>query len=262
MSDNQQFANQRKKNALDNRKLKLSAKNQEGGYAGLVWGLINNNPRITVYTGIESDREKGGIQGAFNTIGFYMFLELLKEAAEFKPSEGKPEYRREVELLRPNFPRGGGRPDGVVTASKAFVGQNKDGLVWISITAHNRPMVQFIITHDEYHKYKFETGENYSPSDASKLAAKAYYNVLSKIYAHLQVTEFKEEERKQGSGQGGGGQRQGGGGNYNRGGGGGGNYSNNGGGGGNYNRGGGNGGGSGGGGGGSHAELAEEDLPF
>lgn len=45
------------KNALDNRKLNLSAPTPgaQGKYANLIWGIINNNPRITVYTGDPSE---------------------------------------------------------------------------------------------------------------------------------------------------------------------------------------------------------------
>jgi len=257
MSDNNFNRAPRVKNALDNQKLKLQAKNEQGRNANLSWNLFSNNPRVTVWTGVDGDKDNGKITGAFDTLGFFQFLEGLKMAIAFQPTEGAKDFRNKVELMRPNFKPGGGRPDGVVKASEVWFGKDTEGVVWLSLCAYNRPMIKFTLLPNEYHQFRHATGESLSPGEAStKLAAPAYIRALELIMAHLQVTEYKEPPPRdnQGGNRGG----QGGGGGYgggNRGGNGGGQ-----GGGGTYDRrssGGGGGSASGGG-----FSESDEDLPF
>lgn len=206
----------RVKNALDDVKLRLSAKNQDGRNATFRFELVANNPRAVVYTNVEGDKDNGKIQGAFNSMGFYSFLELMKEAIAFKPSEATPEWKNKIELMRPNFKPGGGRPDGVVLAATLWVGKNREGLVWLSLIAYQRPTIKFIITNDEYHKFVHGTGEQYSPGEASELAAKGYVRLLELVMASAKDTHYKEpppRENRGGQGGGQGGYNGGGGGN-------------------------------------------------
>lgn len=221
MSDNNFNRTPRVKNALDNQKLKLQAKNEQGRNANLSWNLFSNNPRVTVWTGVDGDKDNGKITGAFDTLGFYQFLEGLKMAIAFRPTEGAKEFRNKVELMRPNFKPGGGRPDGVVKASEVWYGKDADGVVWLSLCAYQRPMIKFILVPNEYHQFRHATGEALSPGEASTLlAAPAYIRALELIMAQLQVVEYKEPPPRDNNRGGGGGS----GGGYNRGSGGGGNY--------------------------------------
>jgi uncharacterized membrane protein YgcG len=249
MSDNNFNRTPRVKNALDNQKLKLQAKNEQGKNANLSWNLFSNNPRVTVWTGVDGDKDNGKITGAFDTLGFYQFLEGLKMAIAFVPTEGAKEFRQKVELMRPNFKPGGGRPDGVVKASEVWYGKDAEGVVWLSLCAYQRPMIKFVLIPNEYHQFRHATGEALSAGEAStKLAAPGYIRALELIMAQLQVVEYKEPPpRDQGGnrgGQGGGGY---GGGNRGGGQGGGGNYDRR---------------NTGGGGGGDTGTTGDDDLPF
>lgn len=254
MSDNNFNRAPRTKNALDNQKLKLYSKNEQGRNASLSWNLFSNNPRVTVWTGVDGDKDNGKITGAFDTLGFYQFLEGLKMAIAFRPTEGAKEFRNKVELMRPNFKPGGGRPDGVVKASELWYGKDQDGVVWLSLCAYNRPMIKFTLVPNEYHRFTHATGESLSAGEGSTLlAAPAYVRTLELFMAHLQVVEYKEpppRDNQRGGGQGGGGGYGGG----NRGGNGGQ------GGGGTYDRRGSGGGGSSG--GGFSDDAGGDDLPF
>jgi hypothetical protein len=255
MSDNNFNRAPRVKNALDNQKLKLQAKNETGRNANLSWNLFSNNPRVTVWTGVDGDKDNGKITGAFDTLGFYQFLEGLKVAIAFRPTEGAKEFRNKVELMRPNFKPGGGRPEGVVKASEVWYGKDAEGVVWLSLCAYQRPMIKFPLLPNEYHRFCHATGETLSAGEASTLlAAPAYIRALELIMAQLQVVEYKEpppRDPNRGGGSGGG--------NY-----GGGNRGGNGGsgGGGNYDRRNSGGGSSGGSGGGGSFDDGGEDLPF
>lgn len=222
MSDNNFNRTPRVKNALDNQKLKLQTKNEQGKNANLSWNLFSNNPRVTVWTGVDGDKDNGKITGAFDTLGFFQLLEGLKMAIAFVPTEGAKEFRNKVELMRPNFKPGGGRPDGVIKASEVWYGKDADGVVWLSLCAYQRPMLKFTLLPNEYHQFRHATGEAVSAGEAScKLAAPAYIRALELIMAQLQVVEYKEPPPRD---QQGGGNRGGGGGGYGGGQGGGGNY--------------------------------------
>jgi uncharacterized membrane protein YgcG len=237
----------RKKNALDNRKLQMSARNQDGKFASLQWGIFSNNPRITVYTNVESDKDVGygKISANMDTPAFYAFLGLLNEAIDFVPGTGGlTEYKASIENKSFIFP-GGKRSEKPVVQSELFVGKDKDGVVWMGVMAKDRPKIKFDFQLADFHMLKHGTGESFSKAEASVVAARAMWTILVEMIAHMQVTEWVEPpppEQRNGGGGGG----------YNRGGGGGGQ-----GGGGGYNRG----GGGGNGGGGVTSEVGE-DLPF
>lgn len=238
----------RKKTPLDNKKLNMSAKNQDGKYASLQWGLFANNPRITVYTNVESDRDTnyGKISANMDTPAFYSFLGLLAEAIAFDTENGTREYKVSIENKNFIFP-GGKRSEKPVVQSELFIGKDKEGIVWMGVMAKDRPRIKFNFQLSDFHMLKHGTGEYYSAAEASKVAAEAYWNILSKMLAHMQVSHWVEPEEKPREG-GGGGYSRGGGGGYNRGGnGGGGNYG---------------GGRSSGGGGGDFGGDVGEDLPF
>jgi hypothetical protein len=246
----------RKKTPLDNKKLQMSAKNQEGKFASLQWGLFANNPRITVYTNVDSDRDTnyGKISANMDTPAFYGFLNLLRQAIDFIPGTGgKDEFKNSIENKNFIFP-GGKRSEKPVVQSELFVGKDKEGVLWMGVMAKDRPRIKFNFQLSDFHLLKHGTGEYYSAAEASKVAAEAYWNILTEMLAHMQVSHWEEPIPKEG-GQGGGG--------FNRGGGGGGGYNRGGGqgGGGGYNRGGGGGGGNDSGFAGG-SDGAGDDLPF
>ena len=244
----------RKKTPLENKKLNMSARNQDGKFASLQWGLFANNPRITVYTNVESDQSTnyGKISANMDTPAFFAFLNLLRQAIEFVPgTNGQEEFKASIQNKNFIFP-GGKRSEKPVVQSELFVGKDKEGVVWMGVMANDRPKIKFNFQLSDFHLLRHGTGETYSAAEASKVAADAYWTILSEMIAHMQVSHWEEPVAKEGGGFGGN-RGGGGGGGYNRGGGNGG--------GGGYNRGGGNGGG-GNSGGGDFDSGGGDDLPF
>jgi uncharacterized membrane protein YgcG len=233
---------ERKKNALDNRKLNLSAPTPgvQGKTASLIWGLYSNNPRITVYTNDPNDQGQdkgyGKISANLDAPTFFGVMGLLHKAVD--PATPN-EWRDKVENMNFTF-FGGKRSAAPAVTSELWVGKDKDGIVWISVTAPNRPKIKFKFGNNDFHHWIHGDGTPFTESEASLLYAKAYVAILQPLMTHLMVTEWVEPEQKQQQGN----QRAGGGG---------GNY----GGGNNNNRG----GGSYGGGGGGNASQ-EDDIPF
>lgn len=200
----------RKKNALDNRKLRLTAKNAEGRQATLGVTLVNNNPRITVYPNLQGDTQP--VQAKFDLPGFEALLVLLERAIAFKPGT-EAEFRKKAVTMRPNFKGQGQRPDGVVTDAECWVGKDKEGCIWICVNQYQKPAIKFIIINNEYLQFRHSTDEQFSVADASELYATAWVRMLSRLLSNVAVTEFVEEKPRDQQG-----------GNNNRGGGNGGGY--------------------------------------
>lgn len=215
----------RKKNALDNRKLNMSAPcpTAQGKYSNLIWGLYANNPRLTVYTGDpeEQGNERlgyGKISANLDTPTLFAFIELLKWTIT---AEG--EVKNKIENKNYTwFDRK--RSETPVMVSELWVGKKADGRVWISITAPNRPMIQFFFKSPEFHDWCDSTGAKADPGLISRMYAGGYTGLLSEYFGHLQITEWEEPpppKDKQGGGgfqrggqQGGGNRGAGGGGSY------------------------------------------------
>lgn len=225
----------RKKIALDNRKLSLSApvpNTTPPQYARLDWGLFTNNPRITVYTNDPNDQqnENGKIAAHLDA---RVFMELMQKI--YTVVDGPNGYKEKLDCNNYTF-YGGQRSKAPELVSEVWFGKDDDGVVWISVVdakKRDRPKIKFKIQTPDFHRFVKANGEPFSPGEGSLAATKGYVRLLENLMTHLMVMEYKEPEPK---GQGGGGR-----GNY---GGGGGQRGNYGGGGGGYNRGGNQGGGS------------------
>lgn len=219
MADNFQRP-QRKKNALDNAKITMRAQNKAGKTASLIFGLINNNPRLTVYTNDPNDTaDYGKIVAALDTPMFNALLEMLKEVID-TPGACKFGLRNKNYI----YPKGQ-RSETPVVVSDVLVGRDETGVVWIAVTARNRPLINFQFINPEFHMFIDSDGNPMEKSRASNFTARAYLRLLSQMVNTLQVTDWIEPQPKPqrpgGNGGSGGGNYggNGGGGNYGGGGG-------------------------------------------
>lgn len=244
MSDFQQQP--RQKTILEDRKLTMYARNPAGGRSTLKWAVINGNPRITVWSGMEGDKDNGKAEAKMDLKTFMAFTVMLEEACKLAPGETAGGY---IEM---GFPRDG----KITTTADLHVGRDKAGLVYISVVARNgNTAIQFPFVTEDFHKFFHRGQEQYSAAEVSVVMARGYVRILQALVPQICAATWKEPEPKQG-GNGGGGNRGGyGGGNRNGGGGYGGG-----------NRGGYNGGGNGGGGGGSAPAAksgdGDDDIPW
>lgn len=228
MADNFQRP-QRKKNALDNAQLSLSANcpTAQGKRSSLSMNVIANNPRITVYTNDPNDANNnyGKITANLNLPVFGIYLEMLQQAVDFVPTPEKPEFKTIIGNKNFIFP-GGQRSKEPVPVSELHVGKNKEGVVWVAVldkSGKDRPRIQFPFTVSNFHDLRWGDGTALTPAEVSVLAARSHLRIWRDVMYQLVVNEYVEPPKKEFNGNGGG-NRNGGGGNYggNRGGGGGG----------------------------------------
>lgn len=216
----------RVKTPLDLKHLKLYAKNEDGKNAALSVGLFSNNPRFTVFTNVEADKnvEYGKINAPMNVVSFRAAMNLVKMAIDFQPTESTPEFKVKMDLLGTGWSGRQPLPDPVLQAH-FWAGKDKTGCVWVSVAApdhKNRPRLKFIICPDEWTAFQHGTGEQWSRGEASVHWAKSWYDSMIDLVAHMQVSHYVLPPPPKNQ-QGGGGYNNGG----NQGGGQGGGYNNN-----------------------------------
>jgi hypothetical protein len=258
----------RKKNALDNRKLHLSAPcpTAKGKWSSLQVNVFTAektgepNPRITVYTRDPEDQGEsknyGKIQANLDPQVFFALMVKLRwicegpTGAEATVPAGA-EDKMKMENKNFIFP-GGRKSEEPVAVSEIHMGKDAEGCVWISITAKDRPRIKFVFGPNQFHTLFHRTGEQFSKGEASVLWALGWIKLMEEMIPPFLISNYVDVPYDPTAGKGGGG-----GGGYNRGGGN--NYGGN--------RGGGGGGGereykSGSMSGGDAIAGAEDDIPW
>lgn len=182
----------RKKIALDNNKLSLSTPSPVDPKAKskLVWGFHNNNPRLTVYTGDPSENTEktgyGKIVANLDTPTLFAFFQLMEMA--LKAENG---FKAKIENKNFTF-FGGKRSDFPVVLTELWCGKDKEGAIWMSITAKDRPMIKFIISPTDFHNLFNGDGSPMTKGEVSAIYATGYLVLLKQMYAHISVSEFVE----------------------------------------------------------------------
>lgn len=200
------------KSVIQDPKLKMYQKNRQGKWATLTWSYgNNNNPKINVYTGLDEDRDKGAISAGFDNLQFTALITMLEDAILFKPTEQNPEFMISTEYKTPRK----GTSDAF-RAALTKVGKNKDGVIWIMVSASGREDIVFYFTNGKYYDFLNKAGERESDAVISVRMARAYVKLLNNILMIMMMTKFNPEagQKKQDGQQGGYQKNQGGGNNY------------------------------------------------
>lgn len=177
------------KGPLDNKITLFSpVQGQPGKKSRLSWGVYQNNPRVIVYTNCENNVSKendyGKITAALDAPVFFGVLELLESLGD-KPNDTK------FKIENKNYTWfGRQRSETPVVVSELWVGKDKEGVLWISITATGRPKIVFYFEFSDYHYFLHGDGSPLTKQESSVLACKAYCKLLRGMYENLLVTGF------------------------------------------------------------------------
>lgn len=187
----------RVKNALDNRKLNLSTPcpGVQGKWSSLIWGLYANNPRITVYTNdpndTGADKGYGKINANLDLPVFYMLTGLITKAIDYVATADKPDWKDKVENKGFTF-FGGKKSDKPAVISSVWVGKDKEGVVWISVVAKDRPIIKFSFAPSDFHNFVHGDGTPYTAGEASVLFADGYVTLLENMMTHMACNNYVE----------------------------------------------------------------------
>lgn len=220
MSNQFQNRNMPKPNALGEWKLRLSADPVNGGQKrpSMSLSVSKNNPRLTVRTNVEGDKDYGKIVAAMDTPTFYS---LMRELAKLATESGKT--KRAVENHNYIFP-GGKRSEKPVLVSTTMVGREEDGRIYIAVIANDRPKIKFYFSSPYFHHLIKEDGSKFSPAEDSASYCLSTIESWKALIPFVLYHEYVEPDFNK---RGGGGNNNGGGGNNWGGNSGGGNYGGN-----------------------------------
>lgn len=144
----------------------------------LQWSSYRGNPRIAVFTGVPDDTNKGVITAPMNPETAMILFDLLDDLRL-----GAPDRKYKVEnYTLPKAEEGEKRSSEKIHLSDTWIGKDKEGVLWISVRAPNRPTIVFKFTVSDFHKLFKGNGEQLTEAEASCLQAKAVVENLRAIF--------------------------------------------------------------------------------
>jgi hypothetical protein len=179
-----------KMNALSEFKLRLVAPPTQGATkkATLSMGVYKNNPRLVVRTNVPNDKDFGRITAAMDTFTFFTMLHAIRMHAD-GPADSKTKIENRSTFVA------GRKMDSPVCVSTTFVGKDKDGVVFIAITARDRPNIKFDFLCDEiWHAFSHGDGRPYTAAEASVLYAKGWCTTAEVLVPQILVSEYVEPD--------------------------------------------------------------------
>lgn len=231
-----------KKTILNDWDMRLLAPPQQGAKreASISFALSQTNKgskiKATLRTQVPGAKDDGVVNIQFNSLNFYGYLGMIKQAVDGKLEAGKQLIMEITKFFN--------QKTNVV--AKLVVGVEQDGSIYTAILAGGQANIKFYFGPSDGGHLRFHDGSEVDRPTLTRIFAHAFATSLTHLGSNLLVHEFQEPAPKDG-----GGNRGGGGGGYNGGGNGGGGYQNN------------NGGGNSGGGGGAApaADAGFDEFP-
>jgi hypothetical protein len=199
---------------LDKFGLFTDAPGEQNRRSHLVWSTFRGNPRITVFTGVQNDTEKGVIRAPMSPEVFLVMMEKLEEVIKAQPGtkfwiENFTSPKQEEGQRLPSTER--------ILISTTYMGKDKDGMVWISVRApKDRPTIVFKFQLSDYHKLYNGDGSPVTPDQCSCIVANAWRKgVIAAMEKYMGEERPPYDPETQGRNRNGGGfQRNGGGNSY------------------------------------------------
>lgn len=143
----------------------------------LQWSSYRGNPRISVFTSVPNDTNKGVISAPMNPETFFGLLHLLEKIAT-NPA-GTIEFTVDCDTLERTADGSQGRR---ILLSTILVGRDDEGVVYIQVKADNRPEIRFYFKISDFHRFKKGDGTPFSDREASSLQALAAVQCLRMVF--------------------------------------------------------------------------------
>lgn len=174
----------------------------------LTLSVRDNQPRFTLYTNVENDKNKGIIEGNMDSYTFYAVMAALRDVIADPSIPGF-----QIENKGFFFNRDGERSKEPGVKSRTVIGRNDNGEIFITLVANNRPKAPFIFKPTEYHSMLNRDGTPATLAKVSELYAKGYVRlmelaisrILGDEYISYQQIKARKEAKRGGNGGGGGG---------------------------------------------------------
>lgn len=194
----------RKKIAFDNRSLNLYSmeNNADNKKANIAWGYNGNRVVMTIWTNEEADkqsRHKGRIEVKLELPAFYYMMEVINKAIE-APGEFLDKFSPK------DFVWMGGkeRSKERLVKETIVVGKDRDGEIWISLSAKDRPKFKFGLTpNEQFYNFVDAQGNPKPKAEVAAMWSRGYVKLMLSLAGELAVSEYEEPKPKQPRGNGG-----------------------------------------------------------
>lgn len=200
MSENTFVRPERVKTALDNKKLHFSAEcpTAKGKNSSLTTQFHDNGFKFVVYTNDPQDQDRrndnGRIIASLGLMETMQFFDCMEDVISYKGTELPYGYK--VQNKGYIFPNGQKSEEPVVK-SQLHVFKEKDGVIYFSVTATNRPKIKFPIQSSDWHVFLKHDGTTLTAAEGSERCARGYMKLLQGMLAVLADTKYTEPKPKQ-----------------------------------------------------------------
>lgn len=206
MADFQQERKPLPKTSFDEFKLRISGPAQEGARRppSLKVAVIKNNPRIDVFTNIEGDKDNGRISAPMDAFTFFALITKVEDLAKGEPDQ-------QIKIANKT-----GAPGQQRAISHTVLGKDKEGRVFISVIAQDRPKIKFTFLPTDWHSIAYKDGSPMEEAELSQLYARGWAKLMAELAPNVMDSYFEENQFNKGGkpagggynkGSGGGGQR-------------------------------------------------------
>ena len=188
--------------ALDNDKLHLltpSAK-EPGKNARLTVRFVKNSPWLKVWTADPEDKAKerasdyGSIYAKMDLIVWDMFIKTLRNMANSQALD----VRDKISNLGYTW-YNKVKSDTPVLMSETWVGKDKEGMVFISVIAKDRPRIKFIFDgrFHGFHNIVHGDGTDYTDQEKSVIHALSWVDTIDSIIKTMITTHFFDKDAEE-----------------------------------------------------------------
>lgn len=192
---NQNYQNNREKTLLDDPNLKLYAPPIGNGRSpSLQFYYANNNPRIDLWTNVESDKDRGLIRCSMHSLkDLYTFFKRLEGVI----NDPTPDVVYTMDNWESKWNDGIKKFDEARVETKLVCGRDKEGRVFVSLLSANdsRPKVIFYFGLGKYHKIT-RRGGAISESDISSWCAEGWLEAIRAAYAGTVPTAYTHKDKE------------------------------------------------------------------
>jgi hypothetical protein len=156
------------------------APNMQNVRSKLSFGFRDGNPRITVFTNDPNDTiAKGIIYAGLSPEMFEIFLMVFDSVIK-----AKEETKQAIDCYTTRYEDNKSTGERILN-SQIWIGKDANQLIWMTLTAENRPRIRFTFQISEWHKVYRHDGSPISEAEGSALAAMAHLSLLRQVYGVL-----------------------------------------------------------------------------
>ena len=167
----------------------------EGERSSMNFCVYNGQPRITVWTRVPNDTDKGMINAAMNSLSMETLLGFMEKVID-GPNGSTERVGCEGNRYDPASKE---KLPGRHHISTVVVGKDQEGVVWMSVVSaeEGRPKIQFKLGTVDWHFFQHKDGSRYTEAEMSCVVGKSMVRILREVYnRHIGLVNNEERQKR------------------------------------------------------------------